>query len=49
MPGVESPMATVSTRWPLVATKTVKLNPGKISCAMAAARVVLSDNMKRLH
>ena len=25
-PGVESPLANVSTRWPLVAAKTVKLH-----------------------
>ena len=27
-------------RWPLVAAKTVELNPGKISCTVAAACVV---------
>ena len=43
------PWPLFSARWPLVATKTVKLDPGKIPYPVVAARVVLNDNMSRLH
>ena len=42
------PWPMFSTKWLLVAAKTVKLDPGKISCTVAAC-VILSNNMSWLH